>query len=372
MTEILAALPRAHGGAIGTGQLRAVPEDFVVREWLGFEADGEGEHVLLTVRKRDANTHWVAKQLARLAGVHPREVGYAGLKDRHALCEQAFTLPVRSAVGMAWDGIAGEGFEVLRAQRHRRKLKPGALQGNDFVLVVREFRRSTPNDENLGRSTPNDGKFTSTAQLLESRLMAVATQGVPNYFGPQRFGIDGGNLQRAIEWFSGRLVLTDHLQRSLALSAARAAVFNALLAARVRSSAWNQLQSGDVANLDGSQSVFAVGELDATLQTRCEQCDLHPTGPLVGIGTAKVQGAPAALEAEVAKEHALLVEGLCRAGVEQQRRALRVRPTQVTWQLQDEQLQLSFRLRRGAFATAVLHEVLQNAFSQPLAEAVEE
>src|SRR5262245_43488154 len=114
MVDVLGTLPRAHGGAIGTGQLRSAPEDFVVREWLGFAADGDGEHWLLTVRKRDANTHWVAKQLARLAQLHPREVGYAGLKDRHALCEQAFTVPVRSALGSGWEGVAGEGFEVVR------------------------------------------------------------------------------------------------------------------------------------------------------------------------------------------------------------------------------------------------------------------
>jgi tRNA pseudouridine13 synthase len=351
MVEVLGALPRAHGGAIGSGTLRVSPEDFVVREWLGFAADGDGEHWLLTVRKRAANTHWVAKQLAHLAQLHPREVGYAGLKDRHALCEQAFTVPVRSALGSGWEGITGEGFEVLQAVRHRRKLKPGALQGNDFTLVVRAFTGARP--------------------LLEARMAAIAALGVPNYFGPQRFGLDGSNLQRAHEWFSGSLEPREHLQRSLALSAARAAIFNAVLAARVRAGTWNQLQSGDVANLDGSQSVFAVAELDGTLQARCEQFDIHPTGPLAGQGETQAQGSVAKLEAEVGREQQLLLDGLCRAGVEQQRRALRVRPLELSWQLQDDQLQVSFRLRRGAFATAVLHEVLDNAFTQPHVEAEE-
>jgi tRNA pseudouridine13 synthase len=351
MPETLAALPRAHGEALGSGALRVTPEDFVVREWLGFEADGEGEHWLLTVRKRDANTHWVAKQIAKLAQLPPREVGYAGLKDRHALCEQAFTVPVRSAMP-SWEGVAGEGFEVLRASRHRRKLKPGALQGNDFTVVARSF--------------------TGAPALLDARLQDIAAGGVPNYFGPQRFGRDGGNLQRAVDWFGGGTALREHLQRSLALSAARAAIFNAVLAARVRAGSWNQLQSGDVANLDGSQSVFAVAELDATLQARCEQFDIHPTGPLPGKGATKVQGAPALLETQIGSEHQLLLDGLCRAGVEHQRRALRVRPLQLTWELQDQALRVSFRLRRGAFATAVLHEVLDNAFTQLADEAAED
>ena len=352
MVDVLAELPRAHGGALGRGELRSTPEDFVVREWLGFAADGEGEHWLLTVRKRDANTHWVAKQLAKLAQLDAREVGYAGLKDRHALCEQAFTVPVRSAWSAAWEGVAGEGFEVLQAQRHRRKLKPGALQGNDFHLTVRAF---------VGEPA-----------LVAARMQAIAAHGVPNYFGAQRFGLEGANLRRASDWFGGGAAPREHVQRSLALSAARAAIFNAVLAARVRAGSWNQLQSGDVANLDGSQSVFAVTVLDDTLRARCEQFDIHPTGLMAGKGLGKVQDAPAALEAEICTRHALLVEGLCRAGVEQQRRALRACPAQLSWQLQGDQLQLSFRLRRGAFATAVLHEVLENAFAQPLPEMAED
>lgn len=344
-------LPRAHGGALSSGRLRSVAEDFIVHEWLGFEPDGEGEHWLLWVRKRDANTQWVARQLAKFARIAPREVGYAGLKDRHALCEQAFTVPVRSAM-TTWESVRGEGFEVLHAHRHRRKLRPGALQGNDFTLVVRDFDAPEP--------------------LLRERMAAIAEHGVPNYFGPQRFGIEGSNLQRAADWFSGRAEPTDRLQRSLALSAARAAIFNDVLAARVRAGSWNQLYAGDVANLEGTQSIFAVTEVDATLRARCEQCDIHPTGLLAGSGATQVQGAPAMLEAEVCSQHPLLVAGLNRAEVTQQRRALRVLPTQLEWQLQRDELQVRFRLRRGCFATAVLHEVLENAFAQPQAESAED
>ena len=132
-------LPCAHGGPAGSARLRASPEDFVVREWLGFEADGEGDHLLLKVRKRGANTMWVAKQLAKIGKIHPRDIGFAGLKDRDAVAEQSFTVPARSAVGTSWAGVTGDGFEVLSADRQRRKLKRGALKGNDFVLVLREF-----------------------------------------------------------------------------------------------------------------------------------------------------------------------------------------------------------------------------------------
>jgi tRNA pseudouridine13 synthase len=137
--EEMAALPCAHGGPAGSAQLRAAPEDFLVQEWLGWEPDGVGDHLLLTVRKRGANTLWVAKQLARLAKLDPRDVGFAGLKDRDAVAEQSFTVPARSAIGESWAGVAGEGFEVVAAVRHRRKLKRGALKGNDFTITLRAF-----------------------------------------------------------------------------------------------------------------------------------------------------------------------------------------------------------------------------------------
>jgi tRNA pseudouridine13 synthase len=333
--------------------LRVAPEDFVVREWLGFEADGEGDHWLLKVRKRGANTHWVAKQLGRLAQIHPRDVGFAGLKDRNAVTEQSFTLPVRSAVGSEWLGVTGEGFEVIGAVRHRRKLKRGALRANDFQIVIREF--------------------SGDAAALEVRIAAIAAQGVPNYFGPQRFGIEGGNLVRARRWFSGEIEVHDRFERGFAMSAARAAIFNAVLARRVSNGTWNRIQTGDVANLSGSNSVFAVDAVDETLTQRCDLLDIHPTGPMWGKEPTNAQGAIAALEQSMAAEHAELATGLERAGLETQRRALRLPVGDLKWTLAGDQLSLSFRLSRGAFATAVLHELLGNAFSQGgLAEQEEE
>jgi tRNA pseudouridine13 synthase len=327
---------------VGSGRLRATPEDFIVREWLGFEADGDGDHWMLTVRKRGANTHWVAKQLGKLAQIHPRDVGYAGLKDRNAVTEQSFTIPVRSAVA-DWQGIGGEGFEVIRAVRHRRKLKRGALRANDFEIVIRELSADTA--------------------ALAERMAAIGKLGIPNYFGPQRFGNEGGNLVRARRWFSGEQEIHDRFERSFALSAARAALFNAVLATRVSAGTWNKLQDGDVANLSGSNSVFAVQEVDETLAQRCEILDIHPTGPLWGKGVSAAQGAVAALEGAVATEQSLLANGLEGAGLDAERRALRLPVSNLQWSLAEDRLTLAFRLSRGAFATAVLHELLDNAFA---------
>jgi tRNA pseudouridine13 synthase len=348
--EEMATLPCAHGGPAGRAQLRAAPEDFLVQEWLGWEADGAGDHLLLRVRKRSANTLWVAKQLARVAKIDPRDVGFAGLKDRDAVAEQAFTVPVRSAVGEGWLGMTGEGFEVVAAARHRRKLKRGALKGNDFTIVLRAF--------------------SGDPQLLEQRLRAIAAEGVPNYFGPQRFGRDGGNLRTALAWFTDGVAPADRWQRSFALSAARSAIFNALVARRVCDATWNRLLPGEIVNLDGSGSVFVADSIDSALDERCKQLDIHPTGPMWS-GPASAAGAAAAIEADVGVRHDALAQGLGRAGLEPERRALRIRVDRLEWTLDADVVQLRFRLFRGAFATAVLHELIEDAFAQQAPEADE-
>jgi tRNA pseudouridine13 synthase len=157
------------------------------------------------------------------------------------------------------------------------------------------------------------------------------------------------------------------LQRGFALSAARAAIFNAVLAERVRDGSWNRLLPGEVVNLDGSGSVFVADAVDTVLEERCRQLDIHPTGPLWG-GPSSAAGAAAALEQDVAARHAAFAEGLSKVGLEPERRALRIRVDRLEWSIADDVVHLRFRLSRGAFATAVLHEVLANAFEAPEGE----
>jgi tRNA pseudouridine13 synthase len=343
------SLPRAWGTAIATGRLKVEPEDFVVREWLGFVADGEGDHLLLTVRKRGANTHWVAKELAKRAGVHPREIGYAGLKDRHAVTEQAFTVPGRTADPAQWLGFAGEGFEVTDASRIRRKLKRGSHKGNDFQIVVR--------DVNAKR------------EHLAERLALIASQGVPNYFGPQRFGRGGRNLDVAEAWFSSGKSPFDRLDRSFALSAARAALFNTVLATRVADGTWNRLLDGDVANLDGSGSVFPVAAVDDVLAERNQRLDVHPTGPLQGRGESRTGAVIAQLEDSALASWAHWESGMAAAGLEHERRALRLNVQGLEWGYTGTDLTLSFRLGKGAYATSVLAELIDPASAAQVDES---
>jgi tRNA pseudouridine13 synthase len=327
--------------------LRSTPEDFQVDELLGFAPSGSGPHVLLRVQKRAANTEWVARQLARVARVRAFDVGYAGLKDRHALATQWFSVPESTLSLNDWLGVQGEGYAVLEAHAHRRKLPRGALAGNRFVITLREL-------EWQPGTTPTE---------LTARCSQLARVGVPNYFGPQRFGRDCSNLLRALRYAcdpdADAASHRDRSQRSFALSAARALIFNAVCAERVATGQWCELQAGEVANLNGSGSVFAVDEVDAELAQRCLSGDVHPTGPLWGVGELTSRGAVAELERALAARCARLATWLEAAQIAAGRRALRltVRDFSTQWLDGERRLQLRFTLAAGEFATTVLKEL---------------
>jgi tRNA pseudouridine13 synthase len=335
-----ADLPYAFGGPAGAGRLRAEPEDFTVREIPVCEPDGAGEHVWLWVRKRNANTEWVARQLARSAGVTPREVSFAGLKDRRALTEQWFSVQLPGKADPDWSGARIEGVEILRAARHSRKLKRGALRGNAFAIRLRDV--------------------TGAREQLEARLDAIARRGIPNYFGEQRFGREGGNLDAALAMLKGGGARTPRHLRGLYLSALRSFLFNQVLAARVADGSWERWLPGDVLQLDGRRAWFPADAEDATLTARVQALEIHPTGPLWGRGTPATQADVLRLETGCLVPFAEIREGLERAGLEQDRRALRVAVRELHWAWEaDGRLSLEFTLPTGSYATALLRELVR-------------
>ncbi|QAU23181.1 tRNA pseudouridine(13) synthase TruD [Dyella sp. M7H15-1] len=330
-------LPRAYGMPPLSAELRCTPEDFRVDEILGYDADGEGEHALLWVEKRGANTDWVARELARFADVPPVNVGYAGLKDRHAVTRQAFTVQLAGKPDPNWAAFAYDEVKVLANTRHKRKLKRGALRGNRFVLVLRDVR--------------------GDRMRAEEVLQAISTRGVPNYFGEQRFGREGGNVAQARAMFAGRRV--DRDKRSILLSAARSHIFNAVLAVRVERDAWDKPLDGEIWSLAGSRSWFGPEPFDDALAKRLVHGDIHPSGPLWGQSEPPTTDAVGELERAVAVQYADLAEGLAAARMEQERRPLRLLPKEMQWCWLDEQsLELKFELPAGAYATVVVREML--------------
>ena len=331
-------LPRAFGASVLSATMRNAPEDFFVEELPGFAPSGEGEHLLLTVEKRGMNTQFAAKRIAAWAGIAEMGVGYAGLKDRHAVTRQRFSvhLPRKTAPDLA--ALASDDLTVIESTWHSRKLPRGALAGNRFELVLRDV--------------------VGDAGAIEARLRDIALHGLPNWFGEQRFGRDGGNVAAALAMFAGRRVRRE--QRSILLSAARSALFNRVLAARIADGSWNRRLEGEVWTLAGSRSVFGPEPWSDALAQRLADFDIHPSGPLWGQGEPRVQAAARLCEERALQEDdaAAMRAGLEREGLKQERRALRLRPDGLAWQwLSTDVLRLAFALPPGSYATAVLHEL---------------
>ena len=305
--------PLAYGPLTAAGQFRFLPEDFQVDEILGYEPSGEGEHVFLHVRKRGENTAWVAQQIARLAGVKEMDVGYCGRKDRHAVTTQWFSvyLPKPNA-DLDWTALNSDSVSLLSVARHPHKLRRGEHQCNQFVIRLRNLQVENKVE-------------------LAQKLDRVLANGVPNYFGEQRFGSGGSNLHQANLLLIERKPMRDKQKRGLILSAARSYLFNQVLAARVLAGNWQVA-------LAGEPETFA-------------------SGPLWGRGRSLAADECLGIEQEALLDWQEWCNGLEHQGLQQQRRALCLLPAAGSWRWLEQDLELSFTLEAGEFATAVLREV---------------
>jgi len=330
--------PTAHGEALASATLKFRPQDFSVDEILAFPLSGQGEHLYLLIRKTDANTEWVCRQLARQLGVRQRDIGYAGLKDRHAVTSQWLSLPATRLSAARLEALQIEGVELLDRVRHDRKLRRGAIRENRFSICLRDV--------------------VVDAAALQQRLAGITRHGVPNYFDEQRFGRQRGNLLAAVHMFRRQSRPDRHL-RSVYLSAARAWLFNQILARRVATQSWRSALPGDVFALEGSKRFFVPKQLDAEIHARLLRGDIHPTGALWGKGAVQSGEEVARLETEQAGQWPELAEGLCAAGLEQDRRALRVLPRELRHDHDPaaQTLHVHFALGPGSYATAVLREL---------------
>ncbi len=343
-------LPHAHGEPLLRAQIRTVPEDFQVTEILGFEEKltGEGQHQWLQIEKRNLNTDQVAGLIARHVGVKRRNVSFAGLKDRNAVTRQWFSVDMARREEPDWSALEDDRLKILQITRHAKKLRRGALKGNRFLLRLRDVQ--TASNENLDQAAKE-----SVAQRLEQ----IAQRGVPNYFGEQRFGRDGENVERAVAMFRGEYEPRNRNERGILLSAARSEIFNQICAARVEQNTWDATLPGDWFALAGSRSGFLVEEIDAEIERRIAEFDIHPTGALWGKGDLHSGGTVKALEMQIAENHAELRQGLENAGLEQDRRPLRLVPESLEWNWTEaDQLELSFSLPAGSYATMVLRELM--------------
>ncbi|OON39627.1 tRNA pseudouridine(13) synthase TruD [Izhakiella australiensis] len=329
-----------HGQPTASGVIKANAEDFVVMEDLGYRPDGQGEHLLVHIRKNGCNTRFVAEALAKFAGVHARDVSFAGMKDRHAVTEQWFCLRIPGKQTPDLSAFDLEGCEVLESARHQRKLRTGALKGNAFRLVLRQV---------------------SDRQAVEERLQLIARSGAPNYFGAQRFGHGGNNVQQASRWAAGDIRVRERNKRSFYLSAARSALFNQVVSARLaQQNNLTTVMPGDALQLSGRGSWFVadVAEL-TTLQQRVDAGELRVTAPLAGSGEWGSQQQALAFEQQALQDRALLIQLLQQEKVDAARRAMLMMPENLRWSWWDDvTVELQFWLPAGSFATSLLREVV--------------
>ncbi|WP_414148191.1 tRNA pseudouridine(13) synthase TruD [Erwinia sp. BNK-24-b] len=336
-----------YGQPAASGVVKANPEDFLVVEDLGYRPDGDGEQVLVRIRKNGCNTRFVAEALAKFAGIHPRDVSFAGMKDRHAVTEQWFCLRIPGKETPDFNSLQLEGCEVLESARHRRKLRTGALQGNAFTLILRQV---------------------SDRADVEKRLQQVAESGFPNYFGEQRFGHDNNNLTMAKRWAADEIRVRERNKRSFLLSAARSALFNQVASDRLtKQGSLTKVMPGDALQLTGRGSWFVAEEAElTTLQVRTDNNELRITAPLPGSGDWGSKGEALAFEQQSLAHEAALIALLEREKVEAARRALLVVPRDLRWNWWDDvTVELAFWLPAGSFATSLVRELL----NQPHGEA---
>lgn len=351
--------------------------DFVVNEILPLEFTGEGEHLWLHIQKSGMNTAYLANLLSEWAEIPLRDVGYSGLKDRHALTTQWFSLRIPKkqlpAPEFAPVDIGDhESVTILAQHWHNKKLNRGTHKANEFIITLRNVQF----DES---ATETSEQVLSAKQIVEQHLESISKSGVPNYFGPQRFGRNGNNVREALSLFArpirearpqpkkSKRKRPPREQNTMELSAARSLIFNEILAARVSDGSWNQGLAGEVFNLNGSGSIFTSEEIDDTLRARLASGDIHPTGVLWGLDNDKVSGTAALVENDTVQNNPLLAQlamGLEKRNVKAQRRALRLPIEALSWTWDNEEtdeksLILSFTLTTGSFATSVLASLVQ-------------
>lgn len=328
-----------HGCPTVSAQIKQYPEDFIVNEDLGFTFDGEGEHVLVQVKKTGCNTTFVADKLADFAQTSRKNVTYAGMKDRQAVTTQWFGLHMPGKETPDFSQFALEGCEILTVTRHRKKLRIGALKGNTFCLTLRDV---------------------SDKSALDARLKTVLAAGVPNYFGQQRFGRQGANIDQAIKWANGEITVKAREKRSFYLSAARSLIYNHIVSQRLNESLFDTILVGDAMQLTGRGSWFVAeeNELD-TLPPRLAANEILITAPLVGDDAWGTVAQALAFEEQAAAEYAVLMPLIRQARMTSARRAIKVTPqnSDFHW-LDDCTLQLTFWLPAGSFATSVLRELV--------------
>lgn len=323
------------------GQLKIEPQHFIVDEIPLYQPAGEGEHIYLRFTRQGWTTRGLQKRLAQLFGLKEWEIGYAGLKDKHAQVTQTFSLHLPQAE-LSHVQAAIEADLVLSLEsiaRHRNKLRTGHLQGNRFRILLQQ-------------------PIAGAMPIAEKIAAALKTRGVPNYYGEQRFGFAGDNAARGREVVQGGGVRQPWKKRFL-IDALRAELFNTYLAARIDKGWFDKLILGDIARKEDSGGLFEVENVEAEM-VRFQKGEISHTGPLYGHKMRWATHEAGALEQHILTEAGLTEEQLRKARAQGTRRAGRLLIDDLALQAHADGIWFAFTLPPGAYATVVLREFTKN------------
>ncbi|WP_375751325.1 tRNA pseudouridine(13) synthase TruD [Vibrio sp. HN007] len=339
MTDILSDLAYLNGKPDIQAKIKAAPEHFIVKEILGFEFTGSGEHLMVRIRKSGENTTFVANELAKVCRVKSKDVSWAGLKDRHAVTEQ--WLSIHLPKGDAPDFSAFEkqypNVQILETSRHSKKLRPGDLTGNEFELVLSEV---------------------SDVTLAEERIKQIIEVGVPNYFGAQRFGHEGNNLNEARRWGRENVRTRNQNKRSMFLSTARSWIFNHIVSDRVQQDVFNRLLEGDVIAENGNEKVLESSELDA-FNSRLQSGEVALTAALAGDNDLPSKADAQVIEQRVVDAEPDLMALIRGNRMRHDRREVLLKPDNLSYVIDEHNIKLQFSLSSGSFATSIVREIAQ-------------
>jgi tRNA pseudouridine13 synthase len=334
------------------GKIKQFPEDFEVEEIPAYEPCGSGAYLYLWLEKRGMGAEFFIRQVARRLGISSAEVGSAGMKDRHAVTRQMISVPDVGSERLAQ--VEGEGIRLLRVSRHGNKLKPGHLRGNRFRILIRDVAASAE-------------------ELLPPLLARFRTQGLPNFYGPQRFGRDGETAQLGLSMLRGARSAVRGLPgaaalraprspflRRLALSAAQAALFNHYLGSRLRDGLLHQILAGDVMSKRPAGGLFLATDL-VREQARFEQRETVHTGPMYGRKMYAAAQDAAAREAATLVAAGLTADSFFGFGklLQGTRRHNLVCPEDLAANPASFGIEFTFTLPAGSYATVLLREVMK-------------
>lgn len=339
MTDILSSLAYLCGKPTAKGKIKAKPEDFKVIENLGYEFAGSGEHLMISIRKTGENTSFVANELAKACGVKSKDVSWAGLKDRHAVTEQWLSvhLPTAGLPNLALFQAQHPSIEILAMTRHNKKLHPGDLAGNYFEVTLSEV---------------------TDVEEVVKRLEVVAKQGVPNYFGNQRFGKDGNNLGEARRWGRENVRTRNQNQRSLYLSTARSWIFNCIVSARIEQNCFDRFVEGDIALVNGEQTLVNAEHL-AEFNQWLNQDKVQISAALAGDNALPTQAQAQEIEQQFVDAEQDLMKLIRGNRMRHDRRAISLKAQDLTWQVNGDAITLKFALDAGSFATSIVRELIE-------------